>query len=55
MRAEANKSTVHAVAQELTKGVANKYAEERMKAGELEPIDPNTGLTTEELMARASR
>ena len=38
---------------ELTKGVANKYAEERMKAGELDPIDPNTGLTTEALMARA--
>ena len=50
---EADKSTVHGVIDELTKGVANKYAEERMKAGELEPIDPNTGLTTEELMARA--
>lgn len=54
---EANKTTVANMATggNLTTGVANRYTAERIAAGELPPIDPNIGITTEELIARGSR
>ena len=44
---EAKKTTVN--------GVANIYQKVRTGAGELPPIDPNVGVTTEELLARGAR
>ena len=36
----------------LSRGVANRYLAERVTGGELEPINPEIGASTEELMAR---
>jgi hypothetical protein len=36
-------------------GIANKYTAERVASGDLPPIDPNVGVTTEELLARGAR
>ena len=44
---EANKTTVN--------GVANIYQKARTASGELPPIDPNIGVTTEELLVRGAR
>jgi hypothetical protein len=44
---EARKTTVN--------GVANRYIAERVKGGELEPINPEIGASTEELMARGMK
>jgi hypothetical protein len=44
---EANKTTAS--------GVANKYVAQRVASGELPPIDPNVGVTTEELLVRGTR
>ena len=44
---EAQKTTLN--------GVANVYQQARTAAGELLPVDPNVGVTTEELLARGAR